>query len=139
MRLRSLRAWAARLSAEVLVIWHATRDPGCPRHLRWLALALVAYALSPIDLIPDFIPVLGWLDELIILPLALSWLLRRLPPPLLQRACERAANSRAPALLQGAERLGRWWRRGLALLVALYLLMLTLIALAVWLIFFSSP
>jgi uncharacterized membrane protein YkvA (DUF1232 family) len=109
-----------------------------PRRLRWLALALVAYALSSIDLIPDFIPVLGWLDELIILPLALSWLLRRLPAPLLARARARAASSGAPALLQGAERLGRWWRRGLALQIALYLLVLLLIAGGLWLLF-SSP
>ncbi len=81
---------------------------------------------------------LGWLDELIILPLALSWLLRRLPAPLLARARARAACSGAPALLQGAERLGRWWRRGLALQIALYLLVLLLIAGGLWLLF-SSP
>jgi uncharacterized membrane protein YkvA (DUF1232 family) len=121
MKWKSLAAWAARLRGEVLVLWHAARDPDCPPRLRWLALALAAYALSPIDLIPDFIPVLGWLDELVILPLGLAFILKRLPEPVLARARLRVASA-APGLAQ-VERLGRWWRRGLALLLAVWLLL----------------
>ena len=120
MKWKSLSAWAARLQGEVVVLWHAARDPECPPQLRWMALALAAYALSPIDLIPDFIPVLGWLDELVILPLGLAFILKRLPEPVLARARLRAASSRGAAI---AERLGRWWRRGLALLLLVWLLL----------------
>lgn len=135
MKLKSLRAWAARLSSEVLVLWHAARDPECPPRLRWFALALAAYALSPIDLIPDFIPVLGWLDELIILPLGLAWILKRLPQPVLARARLRAGAGAGPQLAQGAERLSRWWRRGLFILLgllALWVLVGLLLAYGVW-------
>lgn len=124
MKWKSLSAWAARLSGEVLVLWHAARDPDCPPRLRWLALALAAYALSPIDLIPDFIPVLGWLDELVILPLGLAFILKRLPPDVLTRARAQAAAGGTARLAKGADRLGRWWRRGLALLLAIWLLLL---------------
>lgn len=124
MKWKSLSAWAARLSGEVLVLWHAARDPDCPPRLRWLALALAAYALSPIDLIPDFIPVLGWLDELVILPLGLAFILKRLPPAVLARARAQAAAGGAARLAKGADRLGRWWRRGLALLIGVWLLLL---------------
>lgn len=120
MTWKSLAVWAARLRGEVMVLWHAARDPDCPRSLRWLALALAAYALSPIDLIPDFIPVLGWLDELVLLPLGLAFILKHLPEPVLARARLRAASG---AAAQQVERLGRWWRRGLALLLAVWLLM----------------
>ncbi|MBB5205269.1 uncharacterized membrane protein YkvA (DUF1232 family) [Inhella inkyongensis] len=110
MRWRGLKAWAARLSDEVLVMGHAVRDPEMPRGLRWLALALLAYALSPIDLIPDFIPVLGWLDDLLILPLGFAYIRRRLPPAVLARASERARTQDWPALrrLQGLRRALIW-------------------------------
>ncbi len=126
MTLSSLRAWAAKLSAEVMVLWYAARDPECPPTLRWLALALAAYALSPIDLIPDFIPVLGWLDELVLLPLGLAFILRRMPPAVLQRARLRAAAGADPAA-----RLRRWWWRGLLLVLLPWLLLLALLLLAV--------
>lgn len=110
-----------------MLLWFAARDPECPRFIRWLALALVAYALSPIDLIPDFIPVLGWLDELVILPLGLAWLLRRLPPAVRARAAAKAADSQLPRLAQGADGLARWWRRGLLLLLVVWLALLMLV------------
>ncbi|MEO8165791.1 MAG: YkvA family protein, partial [Betaproteobacteria bacterium] len=60
--------------------WFASRDPRAPWYAKWLAVCIVAYVLSPIDLIPDFIPVLGYLDEIILLPAAL-WLVLKLMPP----------------------------------------------------------
>ncbi|MBE1528786.1 uncharacterized membrane protein YkvA (DUF1232 family) [Sphingopyxis sp. OAS728] len=66
-----------RLAVEAHAAWLAARDPRVPWPARLLAIAVAAYALSPIDLIPDFIPVLGWLDDLLIVPLGL-WVVRRL-------------------------------------------------------------
>ncbi len=68
-----------RLAVEAHTAWLAARDPRVPMLARILAIAVAAYALSPIDFIPDFIPVLGWLDDLLIVPLGL-WAVRRLIP-----------------------------------------------------------
>jgi uncharacterized membrane protein YkvA (DUF1232 family) len=74
-----VREWARRLRRDIGAIWLAARDPRVPWHAKALAGLVAAYALSPIDLIPDFIPVLGFLDELIVLPAGL-WLVARLIP-----------------------------------------------------------
>jgi len=87
-----LRAWAAALKRDVLALWFACRDPRTPRIAKILALVIVAYALSPIDLIPDFIPVLGLLDELILLPAALWLVLRLVPAEALADAREKARD-----------------------------------------------
>ncbi len=78
--LERLKTWAASLKRQALVVWFASRDARAPWYAKWLAIGIVAYALSPIDLIPDFIPILGYLDELILLPAAL-WLVLKLMPP----------------------------------------------------------
>ena len=71
-----------RLAVEANAAWIAARDPRTPLIARLLAVAVAAYALSPIDLIPDFVPVLGWLDDLLIVPAGL-WLVRQtIPDPL---------------------------------------------------------
>ena len=90
--LQTAKQWARALKRDVLVVYLAARDPRTPWALRLLALAVVAYALSPIDLVPDFIPVLGYLDDLLIVPLGLALVLRLLPPPVLLAARERAAR-----------------------------------------------
>jgi len=74
-----LAQWARALKRESLALYYAARDARTPWYARLLAGAIVAYALSPIDLIPDFIPVLGLLDELLLLPAAI-WLALRLVP-----------------------------------------------------------
>ena len=74
--LARLKTWAAALKREALVLWFATRDPRTPWYAKWLAIFIVAYALSPIDLIPDFIPVLGYADDVIITALVLRWITR---------------------------------------------------------------
>jgi uncharacterized membrane protein YkvA (DUF1232 family) len=89
------RTWARGIKRDVLVVWHAARDPRTPWAVRLLALAVAAYALSPIDLIPDMIPVLGLLDDLLIVPLGLLLVLRLLPPAVLADARERAAATLA--------------------------------------------
>lgn len=88
--MQRLKTWAAALKRDVLALWFACRDARTPRIAKILAVAIVAYALSPIDLIPDFIPVLGLLDELILLPAALWLVLRLVPAEVLGDAREKA-------------------------------------------------
>ncbi|WP_119156191.1 YkvA family protein [Caldimonas tepidiphila] len=77
--IQSSRAWARRIKRDAVTLWFAGRHPRTPWHAKLLGLFVVAYALSPIDLIPDFIPVLGYLDDVLLLP-ALIWLTVRLLP-----------------------------------------------------------
>ena len=77
--IQSTRAWARRIKRDAMTLWFARRDPRTPWLAKALAAFVVAYALSPIDLIPDFIPVLGYLDDVLLLP-ALVWLTVRLIP-----------------------------------------------------------
>ncbi len=88
---RQLTDWAKRLRREVITLWFALKHPDCPWHARALAAVLTAYAFSPIDLIPDFIPALGYLDELILLPVGTWLILRLLPAPVLAD-CRRDAS-----------------------------------------------
>jgi len=88
-----LRAIAGRFKREVAVYRLVLRDPRTPRLARWLLGAAVAYTLSPIDLIPDFIPVLGHLDDLVVVPL-LAWMgLRLIPSEVVAECRERVANA----------------------------------------------
>ena len=86
-----LRRWAKELKQHTLVAYFAARDPRTPWIARALAMAVAAYALSPIDLIPDFIPVLGYLDDLVLVPLGLWWVLRMIPTEVRDAARTRAA------------------------------------------------
>lgn len=74
-----LRAWASELKAQLLTLWFARSHPDTPWYAKALAVLVAAYAFSPIDLIPDFIPVLGYLDDAIIVPLGI-WVALRLIP-----------------------------------------------------------
>ncbi len=86
-----LKAWARALKAEVLALWIAARDRRTPWLAKLVAGVTAAYALSPIDLIPDFVPVLGYLDDLIILPLGIAVAVGLIPKPLLAEFRARAA------------------------------------------------
>ena len=86
--LAALKAWAKRLKREVVALWIAARSADTPWFARLIALLVAAYALSPIDLIPDFIPVLGLLDDLLIVPLGIALAVRCIPSALM--ACYRA-------------------------------------------------
>jgi uncharacterized membrane protein YkvA (DUF1232 family) len=79
-----LRAWAKSIKREGVALWFAARDPRTPFWPKLVCAIVVAYALSPIDLIPDFIPVLGYVDDVLLLP-ALMWLAIRLMPPALMQ------------------------------------------------------
>jgi uncharacterized membrane protein YkvA (DUF1232 family) len=86
-----LRRWAAALKRDVLALWFAYRHPCTPLVAKLLAMLIVAYALSPIDLIPDFVPVLGYLDELILLPGAIYLAIKLIPAHVLQQCRAQAA------------------------------------------------
>jgi uncharacterized membrane protein YkvA (DUF1232 family) len=81
------RGWKARVAAlrnESYALYLASRDPRTPWHAKLLVAAVVAYAVSPIDLIPDFIPVLGQLDDLLLLPIGIALAIRLVPPAVLE-------------------------------------------------------
>ena len=90
-RLTALKARARALKAETVARYLAARHPATPWYAKLLAALLVAYALSPIDLIPDFIPVLGYVDDLILLPLGIALAIRLLPSAVLDECRARAA------------------------------------------------
>lgn len=101
------RARARRLKREVYALAIAYRDPRVPWYARLWVAVVVAYAFSPIDLIPDFVPVLGYLDDLILLPLGIALAIRLLPPGVLatsraeaeRRLADRRPVSRAAAVV----------------------------------------
>ncbi|MGV8804662.1 MAG: YkvA family protein [Polaromonas sp.] len=70
-------------------LWFALRHPAAPSWLKWGTALIVLYLLSPIDLIPDALPVIGVVDDLVLVPLAIRWLLRRLPPEIAQASAAR--------------------------------------------------
>lgn len=109
---RSFRERVRRLSLQINVLHHAGRHPDLPLLSRFLVLLTVAYALSPVDLIPDFIPILGYLDDLILLPLLIFLSIRSIPEHILSEAREQAANE--PFLS------GRNWRAG-AVIIAIWI------------------
>ena len=100
-----LRAWAKGMKADILALWIAARDSRPPALAKLVAAIIAAYALSPIDLIPDFIPVVGYLDDLLIVPFGIFLAVRLIPRPLMEEyraeARRRAArpSSRAGAAL----------------------------------------
>jgi uncharacterized membrane protein YkvA (DUF1232 family) len=87
-----LKAWAKRTQRDGLTLWFAGRHQGTPWYAKAIGLFVVAYALSPIDLIPDFIPVLGYVDDVLLLP-ALIWLAIRLLPADVLQACRQEADA----------------------------------------------
>lgn len=88
--LEPLKSRARALKREVFVLWAACQDPRTPWYAKVLAVGVVAYAFSPIDLIPDFIPVLGVLDDLILVPLGIVLVLKLIPEPVIADCRERA-------------------------------------------------
>ncbi len=78
-----VKAWARDLKRDVVALWIAARDRRTPLLAKLLAASVAAYALSPIDLIPDFIPVLGYLDDLLVVPLGIFLAIRLVPPALM--------------------------------------------------------
>jgi uncharacterized membrane protein YkvA (DUF1232 family) len=86
------KQWASYLRVETYTLYYLIRHPGVPWYARLAAVLVVGYAFSPIDLIPDFIPVLGYLDDLILLPLGVYLTLKLVPAPVLAECRQQAAQ-----------------------------------------------
>ena len=89
-------AQVARLGTHLVALWKLFRHPQTPRAAKWVAVLVVAYAVSPIDLIPDFIPVLGQLDELVLVPLGVALAIRLTPPDVWQQCLHEAEHRTEP-------------------------------------------
>ncbi|CAM3794936.1 YkvA family protein [Mesobacillus zeae] len=86
-----IKAWAKRLKQKIFILYLACKDVRVPWHAKVLSAVIVAYAFSPIDLIPDFIPILGYLDDVIIVPLGIFLALKMIPREVLLQ-CEAKAH-----------------------------------------------
>jgi uncharacterized membrane protein YkvA (DUF1232 family) len=101
--LENLKKWSRIIKGDVHAIYLASRDPRVPWHAKAVAIAVAAYALSPIDLIPDFIPVLGYLDDLIIVPLGIALVVRLIPAEVMAEYRARTTAAQIPPVsLAGA-------------------------------------
>ena len=89
-----LESWAHRLKVEVYALYLAYRDPRVPWYARVFAAVVVGYAFSPIDLIPDPVPVLGYLDDLILVPLGVALAIKMIPPPVLAECRQKARDAK---------------------------------------------
>lgn len=87
-----LKRWARDMKRDTVALYLAARHPRTPWYAKLLAVAVAGYAFSPLDLIPDFIPVLGHLDDLILLPLGVYLVVRLIPPELMAELRDRAAT-----------------------------------------------
>lgn len=114
--MKRLRRWAAALKRDVIVLWLATRDPRVGLAAKLLAGLVAAYALSPIDLIPDFIPVLGLLDDLLLVPAGIWLALRLMDPVLITELRERVSAEDRPRSKLGAALVLLVWLAALATL-----------------------
>jgi uncharacterized membrane protein YkvA (DUF1232 family) len=115
-----LNEWARSLKSEVHAVYLAARDPRTPWYAKALAVCIAGYALSPIDLIPDFVPVLGYLDDVVILPLGILAVIQMIPSEVM-------AESRATAALAADKPVSR---TGAAVIVLIWA---ASIALTAWL------
>lgn len=105
-----LREWARRIKQDVHALYLASLDPRVPWYAKALAVAVAGYALSPIDLIPDFVPVLGYLDDVILVPLGILLVIRLIPPEIMaeHRAAAATAQARPVSRTAGAVIAGIW-------------------------------
>ena len=87
-----MKSWAKRIKRDGVTLWFAGKHPATPWYAKALGVFVVAYALSPIDLIPDFVPVLGYVDDVLLLP-GLIWLAIRLLPPEVLADCRNQADA----------------------------------------------
>ena len=116
--LERLTAWARAMKRDVHALWLVARGARTPWYAKAMALAIAAYALSPIDLIPDFIPVLGYLDDAILLPLAIVATIRLVPPEVMAEHREAAIRAEArPVSRAGAAFIVALWCSAAGLLL----------------------
>lgn len=117
---RSLQGWAQQLKAQLLALYFAYRDPRTHWYARVFTIGVVGYAFSPIDLIPDVIPLLGYLDDLVLLPVGIYLALRLIPAAVMVEARRRAAEpgQTIPVSRAGAAVVLLLWLVGLLLILA---------------------
>ena len=94
--LNAATTWAREIKRDVVVLWIAARDSRTPLLAKIAAAAVAAYALSPIDLIPDFVPILGYLDDLVIVPLGILLVLKLIPAALMGEFRAKAERTEQP-------------------------------------------
>jgi uncharacterized membrane protein YkvA (DUF1232 family) len=114
------RGWARRIKRDTYALYLAVRDPRTPWYAKVVAACVVAYAFSPIDLIPDFIPVLGYLDDVLIVPLGILLALRLIPPHVMaecRTAAEASRPSSKPSNYAGAAAIVALWLLAAAICV----------------------
>ncbi len=121
---QALKSRVLRFRREILVVLYALRHPGTPPHLRLAGLALIAYLASPVDLIPIWVPVLGFVDDLIIVPWGLGAVVRRLP-----------AGARADSEADATRFIDRYVSRPLRFLVILGIVLVLLWTTLLWLLY----
>ena len=119
--LASAKQWARAIKRDVVALWLAGRDPRVPWHAKAVAAAVAAYALSPIDLIPDFIPVLGYVDDLIIVPLGILIAVKLVPITLMAEFRAQAMRRIKPAS-----------RAGMVVIVLIWIVMAMLLIWLLW-------
>ncbi|PTJ21828.1 YkvA family protein [Staphylococcus simulans] len=117
--LTALKSFVAKMNQELLVLYLSSKDQRTPMTVKILAVCIVAYALSPIDLIPDFIPVLGYLDDIIIVPLGIALCLKLIPEPILQDNRRKASKLNKNILSQN-------WYAGV-LIIILWIIVISVI------------
>ncbi|TPI47675.1 DUF1232 domain-containing protein [Mesorhizobium sp. B2-9-1] len=120
----SAKQWARKIKRDVVALWIAARDPRVPWYAKATAGAVAAYALSPVDLIPDFIPIIGYLDDLVIVPVGIMLAVKLVPADLMQEFREEAVRREKPVS-----------KAGLAFMIALWVLA----ALALTWLFWPEP
>lgn len=116
----SLNRWARAVKLEVLALWLAARDPRVPWYAKAVAGLVAAYALSPIDLIPDFIPVLGYLDDVILVPLGILLAVKLTPRVLMRELRAEALRRERPTSRVGMALVVSGWAVAAAFLAWLF-------------------
>ena len=119
--IQRLQSWARRLKVEVYALYLAYKDPRVSWYARVFAAVVVGYAFSPIDLIPDVVPVLGYLDDLILIPLGVALAIKMIPKPVLAECREKARDAKDRPVNKVAA-------------VVMVVVWIALAALAVWLV-----
>ena len=118
------KQWARKIKRDVVALWIAARDPRVPWYAKATAGAVAAYALSPVDLIPDFIPIIGYLDDLLIVPVGIMLAVKLVPADLMREFREEAMRREKPVS-----------KAGLAFMIALW----ALAAVALMWLFWPKP
>lgn len=112
-----LKIWARAIKRDVIALWLAARDPRVPWYAKALSAAVAAYALSPIDLIPDFVPILGYVDDLLIVPLGIWAAVKLIPESVMADLRAKALEQHKPTSMAGLAAVVFIWLAAIALTI----------------------